>query len=177
MSLIDKTYFVFEINIPDSEFDDLDAYITRYEKEILQKVLGYALWKLVSAYTTGSDQRIKDIVEGKEYTNSDGDLIKWNGLKNEDKISFIAYYVYYWYSRNKSSMLGQLGQIKPKTESSSPASPAMSLSQSWLRMKTLAGSARQDLNMPSLYNFLTENESDYPEWVFEELGSVNAFDL
>jgi hypothetical protein len=169
MSLIDSTYFQLEINIPDSDYNDLSAYITRYEKEILIKLLGYELWKLVDAYDSStSPQRIKDIVEGKEYELSDGELIKWNGLKNSDKISLIAYYVYYWYLRNNATSLQGIGVVKQKGENSNIANMNMKISAAWNRLQELYYSA---------YEFLSENESDYEEWEFSNLGSVNNWDL
>jgi len=177
MSLIDKTYFVHEINIPDSDYTDLTAYITRYEKEILMKLLGYELYTLVAAYDSEtSPQRIKDIVEGKEYTVSDV-TIKWNGLKNTDKVSLIAYYVFYNYLKNKTTTTSTLGEVRSTSENSQIASPVLKLTGAWRRLKELYGSFDQDSLIPSAYNFLKENESDYDEWEFTELGSVNAFDL
>jgi len=29
----------------------------------------------------------------------------------------------------------------------------------------------------SLYSFLSENESDYPEWVFTELDNINVWGI
>lgn len=177
MSLIDKTYFTAEINIPDSDYNNLTALITRYEKEILMKLLGYELWSLVDAYDVStSPQRIKDLVEGKEYTVGDY-TIKWNGLKNTDKISLIAYYVFYWYLRNITTQTTTLGETGAKVENASMSSPVQRLSGAWHRLLTLYGFSNQDSLIPSAYNFLSEHESDYTEWVFTDIGSVNSFDL
>ena len=177
MSLIDSTYFVFDINIPASDYSDLAAYITRYEKEIIEKLFGYELGALVIAYNVStSPQRIKDIVEGKEYTVGD-ETIKWNGLANTDKISLLAYYVYYKYAKNKASQLTNLGQVRPVVENSAIADPSQVLSSAWHNLRRLYGYSGQNSLIPSAYNFLTEHESDYSEWVFTRLGSVNTFDL
>jgi len=173
MSLIDSTYFVKDINLPTgSAYTDIDSYITRYEKEILIKLLGYELWKLVDAYDpTTSDQRIKDLVEGKEWTYNDT-LIKWNGFKNDDKVSLIAYYVYYWYVRNRNVNFQTTGTQKAKNENSVMASPVLSLTQAWTRLENL-----YQYDPESAYFFLNENSDDYPEWDFTLLKSVNGFDL
>jgi len=179
-NLIDKSYFIHEINIPDSAYSDLTAYITRYQKELLLKLLGYDLWKLVDAYDpANSEQRIKDLVEGKVY-NVSGYNVKWNGLLNADKISMIAYYVYYWYVRNKSVSVSPLGTQQAKNENSSDATALFTISQAWERLQALYGYPGQDLYIPSIYNFLILHYSDYPEWwftTFTELGSTNIFDL
>ena len=178
MSLIDKTYFVFDINIPDSDYNDLTAYITRYEKEILMELLGYDLYILVAAYNvTTSPQRIKDLVEGKAYTLSSGDQIKWNGLKNTDLISLIAYYVYYWFVGNNNTTLQGIGNVKLKSENSDNARAGITISTAWNRLETLYGDYGQSEYIASAYNFLTNFESDYPEWVFTEIGTVYNFDL
>ncbi len=182
-NLIDKTYFVHEINIPDSAYSDLDAYITHYQKELLLKLLGYDLWKLVDEYDStnpsASTQPVIDLVEGKEYQVS-GYTVKWNGLKNADKISIIAYYVYYWYVRNKSVMVTPTGTKQAKGENSVPGTAILTVSQAWSRLVRLYGYPRQDLYEPSVYNFLILHYADYPQWwftTFTELGEINAFDL
>lgn len=174
--LTDSTYFKKEINIPDSDYSDLDAYITRYEKEILQRLLGYSLWKLVNASPT-SPTRIKELVSGKEYTISSGDTIKWNGFQNSDKISLIAYYVYYWWVRNRTTTLQTTGVMKLQSENSIAGSTAMKISAAWERLEELYGYPGQSENVASCYNFLKAHESDYSEWVFRPIGNVNAFDL
>lgn len=177
MSIIDKTYFVQEINIPDSNYSDLSAYITKFENEILKKLLGYELWKLVSNYlASGTETRITEFVLGKEYT-VDGHLIKWNGLKNEQLTSLIAYYVYYWFVRSKSVIMQMTGTMQSVGENTKNASPVMSLTEAWSRLEDLYGSPTDHALKPTAYNFLKEHEADYPEWVFTELGNVNSFDL
>lgn len=176
MSLIDKTYFVNEINLPDSQFSSLTDYITRYEPEILKRLLGYELWKLVSEYGTSPTQPIKNLVEGKEYTVS-GQLLKWNGFKNADKVSLIAYYVYYWYVRNKNASFQTTGMRKQADENSVPASPILTLTGAWSILETLYGYNGQNFHIPSAYNFLSEFRSDYPTWQFRNIGNVNGFDL
>jgi hypothetical protein len=177
MSLIDKTYFVQEINIPDSTYSDLTAYITKYEKEVLLRLLGYDIWKLVNAYSVStSPQRIKDLVEGKEYTVGDY-TVKWDGLSNTNKVSLIAYYVYYFYVRNKSVILQTTGAMQSTGENVKNASPVMSVTEAWNRLEELYGYPGQYALEPSAYNFLMTYQSTYPEWVFEEIGNVNSFDL
>ena len=180
MSFIDKTYFVHEINIPDSDYSGLTAYITRYEKEVLQKLLGYELWKALDDDLVDGEpqtQRFIDLVDGKDYTLSSGETIRWNGLRNDDKVSLIAYYTFYWYLRNKTTATSTLGEIRPNVENSANASPAQRLSGAWHRLEELYGYYSQTSLIGSAYNFLKEHESSYDEWVFTAIGSVNSFDL
>lgn len=178
MSLIDKTYFSLDHAIPESDYSTITAHITKYEPEILKKALGYTLYKLM--IDNAADEPYKSLIEGKEYEiQYDGQThkVKWNGLKNEDKNSLIAYYVYYWWQRNQASLTIYTGEIKPMHENATNASLMQKISNAWTRLLELYGYPEQDRLQPSLYNYLLENESDFPSWIFTELGSVNIFDL
>lgn len=178
MSFTDQTYYVLDINIPSSTYNNLTAHIAKYEKEIIMMLFGYSLGTLVLAYNVStSPQRIKDIVEGKVYTSSSGDEIKWNGLTNTDKISLLSYYVYWWYVKNKNSTLQGIGNQKLKGENSENARAGIKMSSAWSRLEDLYGDYCDNDYDASAYNFLTEHESTYPEWVFEQLGTSNNFDL
>jgi hypothetical protein len=97
MSLIDISYFVGELNIPNTDQqpvrERLDRAILKYEQEFLRKLLGYPLYK---TFVTGlqvvppatPDQRILDILYGKEYTNLQGYLTQWRGLIMTDNPVF-----------------------------------------------------------------------------------------
>lgn len=177
MSLIDKTYFTKEINIPDSTYNDLTLSIARYEKEILIRLLGYELWKLVDAYDADtSPQRIIDLVVGVEY-DVDDNTIKWNGLVNSDLVSLIAYYVFWQYQRNNQTFTTHTGEAKTKKENAEPIGAAQRMSFAWYKCREFYGGNGDDSLVPSAYNFLTEHESDYDEWVFTDLGDSNMFDL
>lgn len=181
MSLIDSTYFVGDIQLDVGEYSTLSSFITVYEKQFLIKAFGYELYKEIAAYDSEtSDQRIKDLVEGKEYTidwNGRSQLIKYNGLINTDLISPIAYYVYYHFVRGQASINVTTGQIKPNNENASNADLSMQVQGSWNRLLELTGYEGQNLNIPSIYNFINENITEYPEWDFTDFGFVNAFDL
>ena len=179
MSLIDNTYFINDIKLAVGAYSTLSAYITKYEKEYLTKLLGYELATLVLAYNSEtSEQRIKDIVEGKEYTidyNNRSQKIKWNGLKNTDLISPIANYVYCMYLAFEERNSTMQGQTFPVAENSVRADIIFGFINAYSRMKELSGYAGQSELEPSLYNFLlTEEENDtYPDLIFTEFSSVS----
>jgi len=166
MSLIDNTYLILDANLPASDYSDLDAYIARYEKEILIKLLGYELWKLVDAYD-GTPGVITDLVEGKEYTVDD-ELRKWNGFINDDKKSLIAYYVCCQWIINKHTALQTTGMMKLKSENAENASPALKVVNAWRHMYAL---------YYSCVDFLIENKDDYPTWVLTAIDNLNQFDI
>jgi hypothetical protein len=178
MNLITTEYFVKDISLPTGTYSNVENEIEKYEKEVVYSLFGYELGKLVLAYGAGSPQRIKDIVEGKEYTvayNSRDQLIKWGGLKNAEKISLIAYYVYYWSQRNNVTLTANVGEVKPKQENSMNAALNQKIANSWNRLYKLYGFQGQSILEPSAYNFLNEYKDDYPEWIFTEIGQINMF--
>lgn len=177
MSIISNLYFVKDISIPQTDFSNLNNDIAKYEPEILRELLGYELAKLVID-SPASPTRIKELVEGKEYTVSFNDRdqkVKWNGFANSELISLIAYYVYYWWQRNNATHTASLGELKSKQENSVIAMSNQKIGNAWFRMRELYGYPGQHVLAPSAYNFLKENEDDYPEWVFTNIGQVNMF--
>ena len=191
MSLINQTYFVGEINIPVKTYGNIDTFISRYEREILIKLFGYTLYKLISAYSStnpsASPQRIRDIIEGKEF-ELDGFIYKWNGLINPEKESIIAYYVYYHYVRSQQSHTSTTGETKDNHENANNVEVFPKIQYAWNKMLRLIGD--QSLDIPDMsmkyeYNeyfnslmfFMMQNYSDYPEWQWQIIESVNAFDL
>lgn len=177
MSLIDTDYFVKDIAIPKDSESNLTNDIAKYEPEVLTKAFGYELKKLIDT-DPASPARIKDLVEGKEYTvpfNGRDQIIKWNGLINDENISLIAYWVYYWWQRNNATHTTSLGEGKSKLENSFIVMSNQKIGNAWYRLRELYGYPGQHILEPSAYNFLKENESDYPEWVFTSIGLVTMF--
>lgn len=183
MVLTDNAYFVNDIKLAAVSSTNLNtkltAYRIKYEKEFLQKLLGYELASLILAYDSEtSTQRIKDIVEGKEYTidyNNRSQKIKWNGLINIDLVSPIAYYVYCMFIAFEERESTPTGQFFATVENSVRADITFSFINAYGRMKELAGYAGQSELEPSLYNFLlTEEENNtYPELIFTEFPPVS----
>jgi hypothetical protein len=89
VSLIDISYFVGQLHIPNTEQESVaqrvNWTIQKYEQEFLRRLLGYPLYKafvsnLQVVAPAVPDQRMLDILYGKEYTNLQGYLTKWRGL-------------------------------------------------------------------------------------------------
>lgn len=89
MSFIDASYFVGDLNIPNTGdapvAQRLTWFIEKYEPEFLQKLMGYPLYK---AFLAGinvispavPDMKWLNILYGAEYTDFRGYLQKWKGL-------------------------------------------------------------------------------------------------
>lgn len=123
--IIDNTYFVGKRYIPHAKPSitdnvtaiaaDIKDFIHDYEVECLTKCLGYSLArdfisKLDSTKPNGlidgADEKWDSLLNGKEYTTPNGDLVKWEGIRQKSpptnptyNRSFLTDYVYFWYEK------------------------------------------------------------------------------
>ncbi|MES2004336.1 MAG: hypothetical protein V4450_07430 [Bacteroidota bacterium] len=161
--IIDATYFVANLNIPNSGDTAISQTITwfinKYEPEFLEKLMGYPLYKAFQAGLAAepATERFTDILNGKEYTNLNGRLVKWKGLKETtpQKFSVIACYVYYWYYRNASTQTTGTGESRPKTDNTDNVSP---------RQKMISALNEVYYTTKAFIEFLEANQAIYPEW-------------
>jgi len=128
MYLIDKTYFIKNLHVPNTEeptsdaSTDLDMSIDRYVRQFLQMTLGNVLFSDFDSYVTDGEleitapQKWLNLVNGCEYTKDGIDYV-WQGLKYElglYKVSLLANYTYVnHYQNTTNSILGQIA-IDPK---------------------------------------------------------------
>jgi len=196
MSFIDSTYLNGEIAYPNLSDNAtmLAAAITQYEKEILISALGYKLYSLLIADCSNfvpATQKYKDLVDGKEFQHESitGDTItlKWEGLKNTQKQSLIAYYVYYKLLERETIHLSDVGTLVLKSEGGERVSPYDKMIMAWDRLRELYGifpaqsysiygnaaQKGEDFSIfnddPSLFNFMYANKDNYPDWRFKPL--------
>jgi hypothetical protein len=198
MAFIDATYFKGEINIqtlPASDTSLIQA-IDQYEKEILIQLLGYKLYSLLIADCTNyvpATTKYQDLVNGKEFVYNDI-TYKWNGFKNTDKQSLIAYYVFYKYvERDVTRLYGTGVGISPNGNGWERVSPVNKLCAAWERMRELYGKIPDEYKgmspiigaslpgvqgyEPTAYNFLYANITDYPDWIFTPQWNINQFGI
>lgn len=184
MPLIDHTYFIGELNIPDTGKENvqewLSVFISKYEPELLQAILGYALYKAfkVGLTVTPIEARWTALRDGKEYTSTNGHLRKWPGLIVVDglsKRSPIANYVYFHWSRDKVSRTTATGEVKDNSEGSTGVSAQYKQKNAWNEMAYW---------ISELIVFLNANEATYPEWkeadrcaILQEFRPINIFNL
>lgn len=89
MSLIDRTYFVGELNIPNTSQaaigSAVDLFIEQYEEKLLNEVLGYTLYKAFKAglQVIPVDQKWTDLIEGVEYIDLNSKTRFWKGLVSQ----------------------------------------------------------------------------------------------
>jgi hypothetical protein len=169
LSIIDDTYFIDDIALPtdsDAQLNKLNRFIDKTEKEYLIRILDYELWKAFNAeLPTPTTQRFINILNGAEFTRRDnGNLDKWNGLVNTDLESFLAYFTYVnAATSNQLSASGQ-GATSNLYENAQDFSPISKQATAWNKGVCLYN---------KLHDFLTANDSDYPEWV--DNGKIDDF--
>jgi hypothetical protein len=183
MALIDTSYFVGELNIPDTDnpnvAERLTFFISKYEEQLLRNVLGNALY---AAYVAGiaaatPDQKWLDLRDGKTYTDQAGKTKYWMGFrKASTKQSLIAPYVYYWYQRDRVTITSGIGEVESNADNSSKvASPGRKMMRAWNEMADL---------VCDLVHFLNTKVDDYPQWkevssycVLKEFRPINCFGI
>ena len=201
MSIIDNTYFVADINLTSGQLGNITPWLNTYEELLLTNLLGYDLYKLyfddLNGTSNPTEQRFKDLVDGKEFTfeSKEGYTIntKWRGLRDSTlKKSLIAYYVYYHYVNQTENFNSGAGHVQSLTENSTAANPIYKLVDTYNKAIDIYGVTPKEyeeayyLNidnyehysiLPNAYNFLLANKDTYPEWVFKPMSRLNYFGL
>lgn len=86
MALIDRTYFIGDLNIPNTSQTAIgsavDLFIEQYEEKLLNEALGYTLYKALKAglQIVPVAQKWTDLIEGVEYTDLATKTRFWKGL-------------------------------------------------------------------------------------------------
>lgn len=179
MSLIDISYFVGELNIPNRGntlvIERINFFIDRYEKEFLYKILGVGCFNDFIAGINASTPETKwtNLKNGCEFINTYNVLDKYYGLVNNVKKSPIAYYVYYHFLRDGYTQTAGIGEVKANAENATVVSPAGKMISAWNEMV--------DLNR-SLLDFLYVNGTDYPKYNLafvdrDLLSKQNSFNI
>lgn len=157
--IIDYTYFIGKINLPQTGNTDgradVTGFIETYEPEYLQKVLGYDLWKAFTDGIEGSgepDSRWLNLLNGGTFIYN-GQTNIWPGF--EAKPSPISQYVYYRNQEDGASDTVLTGTSIGKTDNAIRVSPVSKMIDAWNKMV--------ELNI-LLWNYLYKNRTLYPEW-------------
>lgn len=146
MYLIDASYFIREIHVPnvnESNTDSgvkLDYFIDEKVRLLLStKALGSVLFtQLDSNVTNGvlsntAPQKWKDLVNGKTYTK-DGKSYVWEGLlqtKGTFKKSLLAYYTYYYWLMDNVSTMGGVGEVRGEAKNAVNVNSTQRLTTIW----------------------------------------------
>lgn len=128
VNVIDETYFERgNLYIPNNKnlavepdgsptiVSELQDSINKYERELLLNALGVVLYdelQVALEDLDAADPKWKKLVEGETYTNSDGNVKRWDGLQGYDKKSLIAFYVFTEYLRNDNETYATVGTVE-----------------------------------------------------------------
>lgn len=165
MSFIDYTYFINDISVPATTFgsDSFASVINRYEPEILKQLLGYDLYKALIDDLDGNyvpqSARFLALVNGADFSFTYGAYTistRWNGFKNAEKISLIAYYVYYSQKNQNENFNSGAGIANPKLENADKINPVPKLVDIYNKCDELYGDIPNSLLRGRYYN------KDYP---------------
>lgn len=177
MPLIDYTYFVGQINIPNVDkpatLQALDTFIAENENDTMCNLLGYELFKAFQTEIATQTQRMVDLRDGVEYSYG-GRLYKWRGLKflqNNTKYSLLAYYIYFMYMQNKATNTSGTGENVATTENSVAHNSIDK--QVYAHNQFVRHSA-------DLYQFLNAKYNLYPEWqgnYWREVKTINSLGI
>lgn len=173
--LIDASYFVGELNIPNTDKVDvgenLSWLIEKYEPVFLEKLMG----AFSSVFLDGisdedaAEQRFKDILYGKGFTNG-SNYKRWWGLKSKDsppltlyKQSVIASYVYWFCMDKEISLSSGVGEVKANAENATPITPQAKMARAWNELYE---------QVQIFFDFMEENKASYPEWNADHKSSA-----
>lgn len=155
-NLISVDYFILDINLPTSDENDVErinAFISKFEPKCLELILGYELAKVVKNETS---QRVTDLVDGKEYLNSKGYTVKWQGLIQEsEKTSLIANYVYFYFQKANATQTMNNSTAAVGSTGGQSVAPAEKMVSAW-------NSFASEINQ--LLSFLWTYQDIYPEF-------------
>lgn len=150
--------FTGDRNIPnlDKDLESFNTFITRWQKDILIKLLGYDLYL---AFETGLEEETPDA----KWTNlRDGSNYQVDSVNKQNPgiKDIVAYYVYCkWVQVNFNQVTG-IGVINATSDNAVKVDPEFKIMDAWNNM----------LNYYYMvYLFISENETDYPNWEFTEL--------
>lgn len=132
MNIVNQSFFIGEINIPNTGnaaiFNNLNNFIAKYEPECLLKILGYPLYKKLE---NESSQRMTDLLTGAEYTDQQGNLQKWQGIKHDTTISLVANYIYFFFQRSAATLTTGVSTSVSNTEGGVSVSPQEKMVEAW----------------------------------------------
>lgn len=182
--IIDTTYFRGgQIALPVNDIEDaiINKWIEIVEPDVLQKLLGYELYKDFTE--NQSDAKWQAFINGYEYTYNDR-LIKWNGLVNDDKKSLLAYFTYAEILRDLDDYISEGGAFKTVSEKAQATSVNSKLAYGFNKGVDLYGKdschphyKSDEQYKPTAYNFLRYSDFVFDNWVFENIEYINRFGI
>lgn len=161
-NFVEASDFVGKYSIPNLDKDTTsfeNNYIAIYQKEILIKLLGYDLYLAFEAGLTESSPLAKwtNLKTGSTYSV---DSINKN---NAGCVDIVLKYIYVNYISINYEQLTGLGSVNFNAENATKVSPENKILSAWNSMYK---------DYYSVHDFISNNESDYPNWDFEYITKM-----
>lgn len=149
--ITDDSKFVGLLHLGESSLNSsLDEIIEQKEPELLQDWFGYELAKDIQSATPSTEAQA--LINGFEYTNSNGDLAQATGL---DEI--LPYFIFFYYVRENQTSNSPIGGLSELAENSVRAMPTMKLVTNYNRGVELIN---------EVIEYVGENDDVYTSFVF-----------
>ncbi len=162
---IDYTYFDNFRNIANLDeaviLEALNIKIENLEPRFFVSVFGYGFQKAMLA--DPSNVIYEPILNGVEYTNSNGDLVKWEGI-NES----IANFVYFYWYKERNPYTGGAAFANANLENANPVDPITRPNYAYNKIYDA---------LCILGEYLLINIDDYPTLNFNNLVKTNDFGI
>jgi len=158
-NIIDKTFFVGDLEIPQTDqaatLAALNAFIAQYEPEFLRLVLGYDLYLLFKANVNPgpATDPYTYILDGvSTFTNRYGVLSTLPSIKR-----YIACYVYFHWMRQQTTKSTPSGEKVAKAANAFDSTPYFKACRAWNEMVDYVRTFREYM--------LSDGISDFSIWV------------
>lgn len=170
----------------------INAYIDRYERELLEETLGVDLYQEIlenkEDYESAPDN-VKNIVLGTTY-NLSGKNVKWGGLSD-----MLTPYIFYRFLQDQTEIFGTFGMERPQGKNSKAVSSIPKATQAYrdfydkyqgedeyvrvISTRThfgfdYGGNIKSNR---SLYQFLNDNDEVYDVQFFQIIENTNQFGI
>lgn len=189
-----SNFYKNEIYLPNAKSDisedvlsidsELKDFIIEYEEECLITCLGYLLAKEFmsnldstreNGLIVGADTKWDRLLNGHEYTNEDGNIVQWKGLRFASisggfiDRSLLAYYVYYHYECNSYITRSSVGNQIPVAKNSETVTPTQKVIKAWRKFVEMA--------QGGYYHYsLTRYDYPHPHYIHNSDGYILGVD-
>lgn len=163
----------YNVELQNEQNNSFTSFIQRNEDELLLMVLGAELYDDFKAgIAVGSpDQKWIDLRDGKNYVSTqDGKTYKYTGIK-----PFIIPYVFAMWNHDAAINKTSMGTALAVAENSEGVSPATLICNAYNASSRLIGNEWEHIK--TLFGFLSANKDVYINWLFEEIGLMNQFNI
>lgn len=177
--IITNAYFINEYYVPHAKpglndeitgvESSVSSFIDKYSRECLMKSLGYKLFYEFSqeldptqpnGLKAGANQKWDDLLNGKEYVDTNGDTKFWRGIRFKSSpldtatydSSFLVGYVYFYFQKNGFDTTTNVGPVREQAQNADHSSPAPKIVNAWNNFVELVQGSIRNPNIWQAWN-------------------------